>query len=922
MRTEKSEPLPIEAFKKQIMACDYHYIIIDGDTGSGKSTQVPQWFHETGQSVLVTEPLTETVIGTAEYVQQTLGSVVGYQTAQYRSSNTKNDVLYCTDGLALVRELAKRNRYDVLIIDELHQWNTNQSTLEAWAWKGIKEGTSLFKKIVILSATLQAKELSSKREYAPIFKVPGRQFQIEERPKGSSLVSDIKSLIKEGCDILCFQPGKAEIEKVVRELSLEDAEIIPFHGMLEREEKDKAYRSYNRPKVIISTNALETGRTVVPSPGKTLAVVDSGMERRVELENGIECLRLHPISKAQTMQRRGRTGRTGKGIFINWCTERQEEFPTPEIQRTRLDQTVLRLACAGYAAEELPFFHPLKPEELKRARKSLVTLGAMNEDGTVTTIGRTMARLPLSVQYARMVVEAEKYGVVQDVATIASILECGSLRDRTDAWKAHTKEKDSDLLAELDVYNAAKKLPSKELRNNGIFSRSFFKVKDVVRSILSALSGTGVAISTEMDREAIKKACVSGMVGNLYQKSYSGDYNKEGDCPRTLSRESVIGYPHPEWVVGEPLSISFTNKRGRQCGMELLTLVTKVTPELLQEVAPQLTRKESGVYPEYDYNQDVCTSVTRTYFHKTEVSSERVPDKNHPDAAKVFASWVANKVYYGGNSLLQEVCNHNKRVTTQTRNLNERAGKEVFLSPADEPTMSVWVKTQLSGAACMKDIGDITSLMLPELDPIQVKAIEEENPDIMIVDGVSCSLSYLPESVEITFPQGDLSGVSDEDFSHITRRKIFARGYHKEYSVEGLLLVLKKYEKDKEKERVASELKKEATTIAEAALALVSRVGEPYQILDNVYYLNLEMSNSWVGDYFFLSLEERKEYLCGEGYPALFSAWVKAKYPDKSKVFDLYYMCPEGEKSLRIKYTEARNRIDNKETLIKEIENW
>lgn len=388
-KTQILDALPIEAFYRDITECEAPYIIVEAETGSGKSTLVPQWYWELGSRVLVTEPLIETVIGTSEYVAELMGceigTTVGYRTANDRCDSPDSEILFCTDGLALVRELSGHNRFDVLVLDELHEWNKNQSTLEAWAWKHLLAGDSSFKKIVVLSATLASKELSSKRGGAPVFKVPGRQFPIEDRRAGASIEVDVRTLVAENFDVLVFHPGEAEIMRTIEALEGIGAELIPFYGKLDRTEKDRAYQSYGRPKVVVSTNALETGRTLLPSTGRNLAVVDSGMERHIELVDGIEGLYLKPIAKARSQQRRGRTGRVGPGVYIDHCpSSDRPAYPVPEILRTRLDQTVLRLACQGYDASELPFFHDLDHDVIVDAKRALVALGAMNTKGEVT----------------------------------------------------------------------------------------------------------------------------------------------------------------------------------------------------------------------------------------------------------------------------------------------------------------------------------------------------------------------------------------------------------------------------------------------------------------------------------------------------------------------------------------------------------
>jgi len=608
---------------------------------------VPQWYRELGLKVLVTEPLIETVIGTSEYVAELagvqLGHEVGYRTANNRNDCPNSEILFTTDGLALVRELSGHNRFDVLVIDELHEWNTNQSTLEAWAWKHLQAGDSPFQKIVVMSATLDSDELSCKRGNAPVFKVPGRQFPITDRAAGSSLISDVEALVAEGYDVLCFQPGKKEIGDTIDSLNGIDAELIPFHGQLDRAEKNRAYKSYSRPKVVISTNALETGRTLLPSTGRKLAVVDSGMERRVELNDGIEGLYLKPIAKARSKQRRGRTGRVGEGVYIDHCSfSSRSDYPVPEILRTRLDQTVLRLAVAGYDATELPFFHDLDSETILDAKRALRALGAMSDDGTVTKTGRLMAKLPVSVQYARMIVEAEKKGVVDDVLTIASILEAGEISDRTGKWRALTNETESDLMAQLDIWNAARGKRNGELRDMGIFSKSYYRAKDIRSKLVSALRAHRVRFGSSGNRMDILKACVAGMVDHLFKNEY-GDYQNGDNQRRQKARESVVS-GSPDWVVGLPKDIQFKDRRGYLRTLNLVSMMTKVDPMWLAEVAPQLVKIEEGINPNFDSEKDSCVSTTITHFNGQQVNEEVVADPEHDEAANVFANWLANQM--------------------------------------------------------------------------------------------------------------------------------------------------------------------------------------------------------------------------------------------------------------------------------------
>lgn len=751
------EKLPIEAFRDVIMACDAPYIIVEGETGSGKSTMVPQWYHEVGNRVLVTEPLIETVIGTSEYVAQLMdvpfGTTVGYRTGKSRQDSPETEILFCTDGLALVRELSHHNRYDILVIDELHEWNTNQSTLEAWAWKHLQAGDSPFQKIVVLSATLDSVELSRKRNNAPIFKVPGRQYPIEDILAGSSLVDDVIRLVRNNHDVLVFEPGKREIENTILELQRAGigAELIPFHGELERAEKNKAYASYDRPKVVVSTNALETGRTLLPSPGRNLAVVDSGMEKRIELRDGIDALVIAPIARARGMQRRGRTGRVGHGVYIDHCpSANRDAFPIPEILRTRLDQTVLRLAVAGYDATELPFFHDLDTEVIVDAKRALKALGAMDEDGSVNKTGLLMSRLPVSVMRSRMIVEAEKLGVVDDVVTIAAILEVGSLRDKTEKWRSLTKEENSDLLAELDLWKSSQGQKSEELRKKGIFTPSLWRVKELIQKLRDALRQHGVSFGSTGDRESILRACVSGMVDHLYRSDY-GLYKNGGNVHRQKARESVI-YTNPQWIVGIPRDIQFKDRRGYLRTLYLVTMVSKVDPEWLADVAPQLVRRVVGLNPYYDYSKDSVMSITELYFNDHLIRKEIVEDPEHPQAAKLFATWLS----LNSGVALDDVLRRNQELHVKACQLNIRAGQLLFQA-LDHNELSLWYQQQLRGARRVAEVANPEVLALPELDEELVALVLAENPDEIELLGKMAHVDYFSGSAmapSVRLPEG------------------------------------------------------------------------------------------------------------------------------------------------------------------------
>lgn len=644
--------LPVADFRDRIVQAvkDHQVVVITAETGAGKSTQVPQYLLDEGYNLVVTQPRRLAARTVAERVAEEygcdFGSTVGYRTAVDRVDSAATRCLFITDGLALVRELMGAGTHNVLVLDEVHEWNLNIEVLVAWAKRQVEQRGNF--RVVLMSATLEAERLAQYFGGAPIISVPGRLFPVETKSPSARLIDDVATLAQAGRNVLVFQPGKREIEETITDLGQMQvaAEILPLHGELSSEEQKRCFKRYGRTKIVVSTNVAQTSVTIDDID----SVVDSGMERRVELVDGVEGLYLKPISLADATQRKGRAGRTKPGVYIDHCaSSTRPEFPKAEILRTRLDQTVLRLAEAGFDMEELTFFHQPDQREIHDAKRALKALGCMNEDSKVTPIGRKVARLPVSVQFGRMIVEADKFGVVGDVITIAAILEQGEItarpRDRYDApaWRQLCAgERESDVLAQLTVFQRAEGMSKSELVENGVFTKAFYKVKEIRRHLADALRGKVRSTESSGNRHDIIRAMCSGMVDHLYRYSYGSWRNGEG-VDRELNRDSVVSNTG-DWLIGLPFDLSGTDRRGRSYLLRLVRMATKVNPKMLAEAAPQLVRSEEHLNPVYDAEKDCVVSTTKTFFNNHMIGEEKVLDSEHPDAPRIFAAWLAGQM--------------------------------------------------------------------------------------------------------------------------------------------------------------------------------------------------------------------------------------------------------------------------------------
>lgn len=765
-----TEKLPIEEYKeiiKQAVA-EHDVVVITAETGAGKSTQVPQYLMEAGHQVVVTQPrrlAARTVaarvaeelsyrLDQADQVGQTrgrLGDVVGYRTAFERKDSPDNKILFCTDGLQMVRELLGNQQTDVLVIDEVHEWNINIETLVAWTRQQISKGRKM--KLVLMSATMEAEKLAKYYgEDTPVISVPGRLYPVSESQVGPrNMISKIQEMVKNGRNVLVFQPGKKEIAQTIEELEKAgvDAEILPLHGELTPEEQKRCFKSYGKPKVVVSTNVAQTSVTIPDID----AVVDSGMERRVELSDGIEGLYLKPISNADRMQRKGRAGRCKEGEYVlasEIDAEDRPDFPKAEIERSRLDQLVLRLASIGFDATELEFFHQPEKKVLEEAKCALHALGAMNENGEVTKVGRLMSKLPLSVQYSRMLVEAQKHNVTDDVLTLVSILEVGGLRAKGNEWKAYTQETESDLLAELDLWNAAQGKRNGELREMGIFSQSFYRAKELRKKLEGELRRNNLKQGSSGDRQAILKACVSGMVDHLYQNR-GGDYRNGDSSYRQLARESVV-QEGSEWIVGQPKDIQFKNRKGRLCILNLVGMATKVDPKWLIEVAPQLVSTKQERFG-WNSEEGEVTADEVTIFNGNEVG--RKPGVSAKPSEGSFGA-MAEALINNANHLpetLVTVHENNRVLMEFSRDFYLRSeGKAKEIDSTDLKMHYAKLFENL-GILSIKRLEQVieSGALRPEMLEVKLEdyisaedqsRIEAENPSHLQVGGKSFAINY------------------------------------------------------------------------------------------------------------------------------------------------------------------------------------
>ncbi|MFP6860300.1 ATP-dependent RNA helicase HrpA [Pseudomonas sp.] len=495
------DALPIAAKRDEIKAAiaANQVVVIAGETGSGKTTQLPKICLELGRGVhgLIghTQPrrLAARSVATrvAEEIGTPLGELVGYQVRFEDQSNERSLIKLMTDGILLAETQHDRflEKYDTIIVDEAHERSLNIDFLLGFLKTLLVRRPDL--KLIITSATIDLQRFSEHFGGAPIVEVSGRTFPVdtwyrplaaEQDEEGNRVEEDPsvdqailatldeisafeKAEGKRPGDILVFLPGEREIRdaaEVLRKANLRMTEVLPLYARLTPAEQQKIFAPMGARKIVLATNVAETSLTV---PGIRY-VIDSGTARisRYSYRAKVQRLPIEAISQASANQRKGRCGRVEPGICIRLFSEEdfigRPAFTDPEILRTNLAAVILQMLHLRLGEiEAFPFIEPPDGKAISDGFNLLQELSAVNREGQLTPLGRQLARLPVDPRLGRMVLEGAKQGSLEEILIIASALSVQDVRERpsdrqqaADQAHAQWKDVDSDFAALINLW--------------------------------------------------------------------------------------------------------------------------------------------------------------------------------------------------------------------------------------------------------------------------------------------------------------------------------------------------------------------------------------------------------------------------------------------------------------------------------------
>ena len=625
------QSLPVYQYKDDLLAAirDNQVLIIQGETGSGKTTQIPQYLNEIGytrnnKKIAITQPRRVAAMSVAARVAYEMnvkcGHDVGYSIRFEDCTSIQTKIKYMTDGVFLRELLTDPNlsNYSVIMIDEAHE-----RTLYTDVIFGLIKDLAKYRKdikILISSATLEGEKFKEYFEEAPLFKIPGRRYHVDiyytKEPEADYIEASVVTALQihltqpVNGDILVFLTGQEEIE-TAREMiytrtkglkgKIPNFVVLPIYSALPSEEQAKIFlpAGENERKIILATNIAETSITI----NGIVYVIDCGFAKQMSFNprNGLETLAVAPISKASAKQRAGRAGRVGPGkcfrLYTSYSYQHELDSDNiPEIQRTNLSSVVLLLKSLGIDdLLHFDFIDPPPNEILIRALEQLYALGALNNEGDLTKLGRKMAEFPLDPCLSKAILSSINYKCLDQILTISAVLSVGAniFYKSKDNEAASDKSRQNffrlggDHFTLLSVFNEWKETDYSGAwcRDNYIHFKSMRKARDIKEQLVSLCEKVGInpddeslSVNDENTSANIRKAIASGFFYNSAHLSKDGVY-------RTIKNAHVVNiHPtsslikdNPRWVIYHELV--YTTK-------EYMREIIEIEPEWLMEVAP------------------------------------------------------------------------------------------------------------------------------------------------------------------------------------------------------------------------------------------------------------------------------------------------------------------------------------------------
>ncbi|MHC4415238.1 MAG: ATP-dependent RNA helicase HrpA [Planctomycetota bacterium] len=712
--------LPVAARRREIAEAiaGHQVVVVCGETGSGKTTQLPKICLELGRGgagvIGHTQPRRITARSVAARIAEELGGPpgrhVGYKVRF--SDHTSPDCLVkvMTDGILLAETQWDRHlrQYDTIIIDEAHERSLNIDFLLGYLRRLQPKRPDL--KIIITSATIDPRRFSAHFGKAPVIEVSGRTFPVEVRyrPLGGedadtqdsgrqqAILEAVDTLAALGPgDILVFLAGEREIRETAEALRKHhprQTEILPLYARLSTAEQNRVFQPHSGRRIVLATNVAETSLTV---PG-VRSVVDPGYAKinRYSARRKVQLLPVEPVSRASAEQRKGRCGRLGPGVCVRLYSEddykRRDEFTDPEILRANLAGVVLQMHALELGdIGAFPFLDPPPRGMVRDAYDTLRELGALDASNQLTALGRRLAKLPVDPRIGRMILAAQEERSLAEVLVIAAALSAQDPRERSlaqrdeaDAAHAPFRDEESDFLAYLNIwsfYHEQKRhLSWRKLRQRCRESHlSFVRMRewvDIHQQLKRMATESGMHVNTEpAGYEAIHRSLLAGLLSNVGMRDEGFAYAGAQGKAFHIFPGSSLFKKGPRWLVaGELVETNRLYAR----------TVARIRSQWLEEVGAHLV-KRSHSNPRWDRKSATAVASERvTLFGLPLVVNRRVPyGPIDPDASRelFIRCGLVERNYDTGAPF----CEHNRRLIEAVETLQAKCRRrDVLVDPS------------------------------------------------------------------------------------------------------------------------------------------------------------------------------------------------------------------------------------------------
>ncbi|MFZ4248950.1 ATP-dependent RNA helicase HrpA [Streptomyces griseoincarnatus] len=738
------EQLPVSQ-KKDVIAeaiRDHQVVIVAGETGSGKTTQIPKICMELGRGVrgmightqprrIAARTVAERV---AEELDTPLGEAVGWKvrfTDQVDPEATF--VKLMTDGILLAEIQTDRElrAYDTIIIDEAHERSLNIDFLLGYLAQLLPKRPDL--KVVITSATIDPERFSRHFDDAPIIEVSGRTYPVEvryrplleeesddaDRDQITAITHAVEELMAEGPgDILVFLSGEREIRDTADALNKKryrSTEVLPLYARLSHAEQHRVFQQHGGRRIVLATNVAETSLTV---PGIKY-VIDPGFARisRYSHRTKVQRLPIEPVSQASANQRKGRCGRTSDGICIRLYSEddflSRPEFTDAEILRTNLASVILQMTAAGLGEiEKFPFIDPPDHRNIRDGVQLLQELGALDPAQKdprkrLTQTGRKLAQLPVDPRLARMVLEADRNGCVREVMVIAAALSIQDPRERpadkqaqADQQHARFRDETSDFLAFLNLWRYIRE--QQKERGSSSFRRmckqeylNFLRIRewqDIYAQLRTVAKQMGIHLN-EQDAPAdrVHVSLLAGLLSHIGMKDVKESKDSgQGGGRRDGGRNEYLGARNAKFAVF-PGSALFKKPPRFVMSAELVEtsrlwarVNAKIEPEWVEPLAEHLLKRTYSE-PHWEKDQAAVMAYEKVTLYGVPIVAQRKVNYGRIDAELSRELFIRNALVEGDWRTHHKFFADNRKLLTEVEELEHRARRRDIL--VDDETL-------------------------------------------------------------------------------------------------------------------------------------------------------------------------------------------------------------------------------------------